>query len=475
MLLGSILCSTTPITAFGMLLAGRAFQGLGCAGLLIITKIVLADKVSLQENAKNNTIFTVVGGIGYGIGPIVGGYLTQVSWRWCFIINIPLGVLGLLMAHFVLRHELLGPQNITNNDGTEVTTPQTFAARVATIDIPGQILFLFGMGLLVLGLTWAGSSPEYPWTSAKVLAPLIIGIVLLIFFVTYEYLLLPTHYLGLRSPTRKAMIPFTLLWKRNSSFLIYINFVTGMAMYAVFYFVDLYFALVQNYSSGQAGTNLIYYLPGLAAGAYLAIFCLNSWPRQTIHPLLLGTILEPLGITLLAVAIHQNHLPMIYGMLALTGVGTGLRFMPGTLHGIAYFPSQIASIVSVMSLAISLGGTVGTTVMMNIFNNVMNNAGLNFSANSGDFEGISGLSPADQGFFRDRSRKAIELAFWGITAFLWLGVFACLELGNVWIGKREKGEGDKKLERGSWVGWILFGKRRGVERANAGIELMGVN
>jgi MFS family permease len=75
MLVGSTLCAGAPVTAFAMLLLARALQGVGCAGLMIMTKVILADKVSLRENAKNNTVFAIFGGIGYAIGPIIGGYL----------------------------------------------------------------------------------------------------------------------------------------------------------------------------------------------------------------------------------------------------------------------------------------------------------------------------------------------------------------------------------------------------------------
>lgn len=68
-----------------MLLVGRALQGIGCSGIDILTKVILADKVSLEENANNNTLFTLIGGVGYGIGPVIGGYLTQISWRCTFI------------------------------------------------------------------------------------------------------------------------------------------------------------------------------------------------------------------------------------------------------------------------------------------------------------------------------------------------------------------------------------------------------
>jgi len=89
MLVGSSLCSGAPTTAFPMLLVGRGLQGMGCAGLNIVVRICLADKVSLKENAKNNSLFTLVAGTSYGVGPVIGGYLTEVTWRWCFIINIP--------------------------------------------------------------------------------------------------------------------------------------------------------------------------------------------------------------------------------------------------------------------------------------------------------------------------------------------------------------------------------------------------
>ena len=89
MLIGSALCSGAPLTAFPMLLTGRGLQGMGCAGLNIVVRTCLADKVTLQENAKNTTVFTLVAGISYGVGPVIGGYLTEVTWRWCFIINIP--------------------------------------------------------------------------------------------------------------------------------------------------------------------------------------------------------------------------------------------------------------------------------------------------------------------------------------------------------------------------------------------------
>ncbi|KFY33072.1 hypothetical protein V495_08459 [Pseudogymnoascus sp. VKM F-4514 (FW-929)] len=457
MVIGSVLCAAAPVTSFPMFLVGRALQGIGCAGLLINTKAILADKVTLEENAKNNTIFTIVGGVGYGVGPVIGGFLTQVSWRWCFIINIPLGLIGLVVVHFLLRPELLGPQKITRVDGvTDFNLDQSFKARLLTIDYGGQVLFLFSVGLIVLGLTWAGST--YAWNSVEILAPLIVGVVLLVAFFVWEYLMLPGHFLSRLNPTRRAMIPLKLLLARNVSILMYISFLTGMAMYAVFYFVDLYFALVHGKDSGESGINLLYYLPGLAVGSYAAMFASNVWPLQTFGTLFIGVLLEPLGLTLLALALDRGGMPFIIGMLVLTGVGSGIRFMPGTLHGIGYYPRQIASIVSLMSLMIALGGTIATTLMMNIFNNTLSQGGINFSSagSTGSFDAIGKLGPMEQEYFRGRAKRGIVLAFYALSSFGWLGVIFTLALGNVTIGK--KGNPNKVI-KGSYLGSLFWGEK----------------
>jgi hypothetical protein len=123
-------------------------------------------------------------------------------------------------------------------------------------------------------------------------------------------------------------------------------------MYAVFYFVDIYFALVLDYIPGEAGRNLLYYMPGIGGGrfilstiilltetvgTFLSMFGCTIYPRLTWFPLALGTTIEPLGLTMLAIALRGGDLPTIYGMLALTGVGTGIRFMLGTFPGRALY------------------------------------------------------------------------------------------------------------------------------------------
>jgi MFS family permease len=244
MLIGSAMCAGSPTTAFPLLLVGRALQGIAAAGINILTKVVLADKVSLKENAKNNSIFALVGGLSYAAGPAIGGALTQHSWRWCFIINLPIALCGMVVTFFLLKGELLGPQKIAgiDDDGAPLESSVSYrtrlAARLATIDYGGQFLFLFGIGLIILALTWGGTS--YPWSNVQVLAPLVIGFALFSAFVVWEYMMLPGRMLALRYPRKKAMIPFQLMWSRNAGLLCYINFITGMGeSFSSFYYCSI--------------------------------------------------------------------------------------------------------------------------------------------------------------------------------------------------------------------------------------------
>ncbi|KAG9239508.1 major facilitator superfamily domain-containing protein [Amylocarpus encephaloides] len=474
MIFGSVLCSAAPTTSFVMFLLGRAFQGMGCAGCLIVTKVVLADKVTLKENAENNTLFTIVAAVGYGIGPVIGGYLTEVSWRWCFIINIPIGVMALVLVHVITRPELVGAQAVTRNDDVEdPNLSQGFIARVLTLDFGGQLLFILGLGLLILSLTWAGS--DYPWSDVRVISTLVVACILIALFLVWEYFLTPGKFLACRFPTQRAMIALNLVFSRNGAIMMYLNFILGMCMYAVFYFVGVYFVIVQGFSSGKSGTSLIYYLPGLGGGAFLANYFCNKRIRQTFWPLFTGTIIEPLGITLLAVGMRNGNLPLVYGMLVLTGVGSGIRFMPGTLHAVGYFPQSVATIVSLMSLSLSLGGAISTTLLMNIFNNTIRTSANSIdvhSVSSTSFSVIEALPEEEQHAFKNDAKQGIFLGFLAVSAFAWLGCVAVMGLGNIKISIGPESESENMREgrnengdvivKGSYV-MSLLRPRKGIE------------
>ncbi|RYP75062.1 hypothetical protein DL769_003891 [Monosporascus sp. CRB-8-3] len=286
-------------------------QGLGCAGLSVIIRVILADKVTLEEQATNWTTFSLVAGCSYGLGPAIGGYLTSADWRWCFGINLPICVISIVLVFLLLRNELLGPLPVVDSHAPCGDSPppdhiRTIHQRLRTIDFGGQILFLLGFGLLILSFTWAGVI--YGWDSVRVLLPLCLGTILSCTFLGWEYMLAAGRRLSLIWPYQKAMLPWNLISNRDISLLFYINFATGAAMYAVLYYVNLYFTMVRLQSANAAGIQLLYYAPGMGAGVYLAMRMCNYYPRQTFMPLLLGSVLEAVGVSVLPWALVFNNI-----------------------------------------------------------------------------------------------------------------------------------------------------------------------
>lgn len=141
-------------------------------------------------------------------------------------------MVALVVIFFFLRKELLGPQPIPELDETVETGRRTkFTARLKTIDVGGQLLFIIGFGLIILALTWGGAT--YPWASAAVITPLVIGCIFAGSFVYWEFLLAPGNYLSEKMPWQRAMLPWALLSHRDIILLFYCECATGVGMYAV--------------------------------------------------------------------------------------------------------------------------------------------------------------------------------------------------------------------------------------------------
>lgn len=174
-------------------------------------------------------------------------------------------------------------------------------------------------------------------------------------------------------------------------------------------------------------------------GAYTGMFFTNVWPRQTLPSLVLGGITSAVGITVLAWATQAEQLTVVYGMMALTGHGVGLRLNAGSLHGLAYFPQMTASITCLVSFALPFGGAVCLTLMSTVFNN-----------KSGDKQ----QNPKD----------GIMWAFIAIIPFMWFTLLITLCLGNVWIGK----DGSHEVVNGSYFWSLLTGKKLVRERKTRG-------
>ncbi|KAH7321055.1 major facilitator superfamily domain-containing protein [Stachybotrys elegans] len=436
MIVGSALCTAAPTDAFPVLLLGRGFQGVAAAGINVVIRTILADRVSLADSAKNWSTLAMVGSVAYGIGR-----LTRVDWRWCFAINLPIAVLGLIVIFFLIRKELLGPQPIPDVDDVAQTGRRArLATRLSTIDVGGQLLFLFSFGLVILGLTWGGAT--YGWNSPAVITPLAVGLVLIGCFLAWERSLASQRFLSRALPQQKAMIPWPLLTNRDIGIIFFTETTTGICMNAVLYFCSIYFIAVRNYDADESGVQLLFFLPGLLVGVILCMFMCNKSPRMTFPPILLGTIIEALGVGLLAYALYIDNLRMIFGMMALVGVGCGIRFMAAPLHGVGIFRQHRAPIIGLLSVAFPFGGTLGLTIMSAVFNNT---SGLD--SHEADFSQLHSQPQELRDQAVENAKMGVVWAFVAITPLLIMSIlFACC-LGNVKLTNQD----DDHMEAGNNV------------------------
>jgi hypothetical protein len=252
----------------------------------------------------------------------------------------------------------------------------------------------------------------------------------------------------------------------------------SVAMYSAFYFIGIYFTLVEDYLPSKAGVQLLYYIPGLGGssaiiinfafnsltgsdvgGVYTAMFICNVWPAQTYFPLTIGSVEETVGFAVLTWAVSTRNVHVVNGMMVLAGAGTGSRLMPSALHMAGVWPEHIAPAMSLMRFALPFGGTLGLTIMGSVFNNKfamvtdqlqangLQNSGYN-SHDTNSLNAITDLPQAVQDIVRAAAKDAVMWAFISIMPILGISLFTSFFLGNVWIkrkkGKAEPGDGHKQ-------------------------------
>jgi hypothetical protein len=432
------------------------------AGFDVLVTVILSDRVNLRDNSTQNTLFGLVAGLAFGVGPNVGGIIVEnKGWRWCFGINIPVCVAGHIFAFALLRTELVGPSPVNFVDpttGRSMSIPSTkrWTTKLLAMDYYGLVLFLITVIAFLTALDFGAHS--YSWKHPATIVLLVVSIVCLILFIAFEAGLEQNGWLTRRFPNSHVarmtpMMPINLFYSKDFGILSLLNFTGGIAIFSMFYFISLYFLLVQNYEPARAGLQLIFYLPGLGVGVYLAMFMLNIWPRQTFPPVFIGQMFKVVFFGLLTMALKLRNEPFIYVCMVCAGLGSGLNSMPIPLHGIARRRRQLAQVIGTLEFFFPFGGTVGIGIMSSVLNSRLSsgfrrefgdipptnqtNIGTSNSPNTlGD---ITDLPPEIQQIVNRVVKDALVVSFQAILPLIACGSLAAMFLGNVWIrGKKRK-------------------------------------
>ena len=315
----------------GMLVGGRAVQGLGAAlvspaALAIVTRTFRDG----AERTKALGVWSAIAAGGGAAGLLLGGVLTEtLSWRWVFFINLPIGIAAALLA---LRM-------ISNEVGEE---------KPETSDVAGAVTVTGGLLVLVYAIVKAES---YGWGSAKTLALFAAAVGLLAAFVAIE----------LRS--RAPLIRLDIFRTRSLSTANGAMLLVASGLFAMFFFASLYTQQLRGYSPIQAGLAFLPFTAGIVIGAGLAQQFITRVGVRTVT--LTGLSIATVGMLLFTqLSLTGSYLGELFPAVIVTSIGMGLTFVPVTLLATTNVPGEDAGLASgLFNTSQQIGGALGLAIL----------------------------------------------------------------------------------------------------------------
>ena len=296
----------------GQLLLARVVQGIGAA-VASPTALSLVTTTFPAGPARNRAfaVYAAMSGAGAAIGLILGGVLTEASWRWTFIINVPIGLLVMALAPRVLAES---------------------AREKGGLDLPGAITATAGLVSLVYGLTHAATTA---WRNGTTITTITLGVVLLATFLVVE------------SRARHALLPFRILADRTRAVSYLVMLIVGAGMFAMFYFLGLYIQQVLGYSALKAGFSFLPFSVGIVAAAQVASALISRVDPRWISGV--GGVAAAAGMLGMSrLQVGSSYATDLLPWIVLLSLGLGLTFVPLTLtavSGVAREDSGVGSAV----------------------------------------------------------------------------------------------------------------------------------
>ena len=335
-LVGSILCGLSQNLL--ELILFRAVQGIGGGGLLVGGQSILGDIVSPRERGRYAGIFGASYGLATVLGPLLGGIFTQyLSWRWVFYVNIPFGLVSLVI--------------------TAIALPRSIPRAGRSIDYLGALLITLGASGLILFTSLGGTT--LAWASPALVAMGVLGVVFTVAFFLYE------------RRAAEPVIPPHLFRDRTYSLTTGIGFITGFAMFGVITFISLYFQDVKGVEPAASGLRMLPMLMGLAVASMGSGYLIARSGRYKIFPIL-GTALTSLGLLLLATITYNTSAWAMGCYMLFLGLGLGMLvqvIIVAVQNAVAY--EDLGAATASSNFFRSMGTCFGVAIFGAIYANVL--------------------------------------------------------------------------------------------------------
>jgi EmrB/QacA subfamily drug resistance transporter len=331
-LVGSALCGLAQNMT--ELIAFRALQGLGGGGLMVTTIAVVGDIIPPRDRGRYQGFFGAVFGVSTVIGPLLGGFFVDnLSWRWIFYINLPLGLVALAVIGAVFR---------ARSDHVE-----------HRIDYLGAAVLAAGLSAIVLFTSLGGTT--YSWSSPTILLMIAIAVVMLVLFPFVES----------RSP--EPILPLELFRNRIFTVASAVGFIVGLALFGSVTYLPLYLQIVKGNSPTTSGLLLSPLMGGVLVTSIISGNLISRFGRYRVFPIV-GTAVMTVALYLLS-RLGVTTSTVVAGVyMLILGLGLGMVMQVLVLavqNAVDYRFLGVAT--SGATLFRQIGGSIGVSVFGSIF------------------------------------------------------------------------------------------------------------
>ncbi len=326
-LIGSVLAGMSQNML--QLIGFRAIQGLGAGGLIVMAMTIVGDVLSPRERGRYQGYIGSVFALASIAGPLLGGFFVDnLSWRWVFYINLPVGLAALFVTATVLD--------------------LPFRRVDRPVDYLGAGLMVGGVTAFLLVMVWGGT--QYEWGSPQIIGLSVLAVVLLALFILQE------------RRVEEPILPLRLFRNRTFTITSATAFIVGLGMFGAIVFLPLFLQVVLGASATNSGLLLIPLMGGVVTTSIVSGRLITRTGRYKVYPLV-GTGLMAIGLWLMSTMSVDTTLPVasVFMLVFGTGMGLVLQVLVIAVQN-AVDAADLGVATSSSTFFRSLGGSFGTAL-----------------------------------------------------------------------------------------------------------------